>query len=767
MAGTTGSARPIAAGRDSQDKGRTFMRIGSRHLLAIALALDVLILVADNQVPPGYAVDMLYVVVMGLGFWIGLSIEILALGGLATLFVVVQTAVGADAVGLPESRVLANRALALVAVWVVGLLALSHRRSAVALRRSEEALRQAQSISQLGYFELPPSAGGRGAFSREALHILGASEGAVATRAEMVAIVHPEDRKAVEDGIAGAVDRSEGFELNFRVVHPEGDTRFVRAIAEPVTNRRGQLTRHVGNLVDVTQTTMTERALSSREARLRSILETAPEAIITIDDRGIVGSFSASAEALFGYAASEVIGRNVAMLMPQPHRDQHDGYLERYQRTGERHIIGIGRVVEGLRKDGTLFPMELGVGEVQSGGERIFTGFIRDLTSRQRMEQELRQAQKMEAVGQLTGGIAHDFNNLLTVIIGNLEMLESRIDLDGRPAAWLKDAYDTAQLGAELTGRLLAFGRRQALHPVVTDLADLVSESSGLLRRTLGESIEIRTVIAKNLYRPLVDPNQLQNALLNLAINARDAMPAGGRMIIEVSNAEVDVDYAQSHPDVRPGRYAMIAVTDTGVGMSRDVLDRAFEPFFSTKGPGAGTGLGLSMVYGFAKQSGGHAQIYSEPGHGTTVRLYLPRAMEGEATVAAQTEVSASSFPARGERILVVEDDARVRRVTIQRLADLGYEVVEAESGPDALARMVELDGFDLLFTDMVMPGGMSGADLAREAVARDPSLRVLYTSGYAEPDVVLNEAGGSANWLRKPYTAIDLARKLRDVLDA
>ncbi len=212
----------------------------------------------------------------------------------------------------------------------------------------------------------------------------------------------------------------------------------------------------------------------------------------------------------------------------------------------------------------------------------------------------------------------------------------------------------------------------------------------------------------------------------------------------------------------------MIAVTDTGTGMTREVQEHAFEPFFSTKGPGAGTGLGLSMVYGFAKQSGGHAQIYSEPGRGTTVRLYLPRAQEGEATVAQRADVTANSYPAQDERILVVEDDARVRRVTVQRLADLGYRVVEAADGPDALRQMEAVDGFDLLFTDMVMPGGMSGADLAREALRRDPALKVLYTSGYAEPDVVRNEvtAGAGANWLRKPYTAIELARKLREILD-
>ncbi len=744
------------------------MKIGSRQVLALAVALDLLALAAEIVLPGGYGLYMIYVVVMGLGFWLGRPSEIIQLGLVGTACIAVQTAVVLQAANWDHPEAVARRLLGLLAIWVVGLLALNHQRSTTALRRNEAALRQAQSFTQLAHFELAADPAATGDFSREAWQILCAPAGVRPTREELVARIHVEDRPAAEASVADAVARGEGFDLDFRILNPEGDVRYVRALAEPVANRRGQLVRHVGTMVDVTERRLTELALWQREARLRSILETAPEAIVTIDERGIVGSFSASAEALFGYAASEVIGRNVSMLMPQPHRDQHDGYLDRYLKGGERHIIGIGRVVEGQRKDGTLFPMELAVGEVQTGGERIFTGFIRDLTSRQRMEQELRQAQKMEAVGQLTGGIAHDFNNLLTVIIGNLEMLESRIEKEGRPAAWIKDAYETAQAGAELTGRLLAFGRRQALHPVVTDLAQLVSESSGLLRRTLGESIEIRTVIAKELLRPLVDPNQLQNALLNLAINARDAMPSGGRLTIEVSNAEIDIDYAQSHPEVRPGRYVMIAVTDTGTGMTREVLERAFEPFFSTKGPGAGTGLGLSMVYGFTKQSDGHAQIYSEPGKGTTVRLYLPRAQEGEALVAQQVDVTPSSYPARGERILVAEDDERVRRVTIERLADLGYEVTEAADGPDALRQMAAVDRFDLLFTDMVMPGGMSGADLAREALRRVPEIKVLYTSGYAEPEIVRSEVAASAgaNWLRKPYTTIELARKLREVLD-
>ena len=374
---------------------------------------------------------------------------------------------------------------------------------------------------------------------------------------------------------------------------------------------------------DITERQQAEEALREREARLSSVISTAPDAIITIDERGIVQSFSNSAETLFGYAAGEVIGRNVKMLMPQPHQGKHDGYLARYRRTGEKRIIGIGRQVEAQRKDGTIFPMELSVGEVLLGATRIYTGFIRDITARAKMEQELRQAQKMEAIGQLTGGLAHDFNNLLTVIIGNLEMLEARLT-SADHLSLLTEAQEAADLGAKLAGRLLAFGRRQPLNPKPINLSELAAGMADLLNRSLGELVRLETRLSPDLRTTMADPGQVENALLNLAINARDAMPDGGRLLIETSEAEIDEDALAVHVEVEPGPYVMLSVTDTGVGMTPEVRERAFEPFFTTKGPGGGSGLGLSMVYGFVKQSGGHVQIYSELGHGTTVRIYLP-----------------------------------------------------------------------------------------------------------------------------------------------
>ncbi len=515
---------------------------------------------------------------------------------------------------------------------------------------------------------------------------------------------------------------------------------------------------------DITGLKRAQADLATREAHLRSILDTVPEAMIVIDERGIVTSFSAAAAKLFGYHAEEVLGHNVRMLMPEPYRAEHDAYIGNYLKTGEARIIGYGRLVKGVTKDGAVFPMELAVGEARANGKRIFTGFVRDLTSRQKMEEELRQSQKMEAVGQLTGGLAHDFNNHLTAIIANLEMLYPGV-ADPELRDHVREALESAQEGAKLAAQLLAFGRRQPLNPKPTDVGPLVSNFADLLRRTIGEAVELRIVVVGSAHLTVVDASQLQNALLNLAINARDAMPRGGRLTIDISNVRLDADYAQTYPDIRTGRYVLVTITDTGTGMSDEVRRRAFEPFFTTKAAGAGTGLGLSMVYGFVKQSGGNVQIYSEMGQGTSVRIFLPRAEGTEAGAALGAAARPEAeLPGGAETILLVEDDPRLRRVLSKRLRSLGYEIIEADSGSAAMSQLSARSDIAMIFTDMVMPGGMTGYDIAQAAIAIKADIKVLFTSGYAEPAIARIGLKAGA-WLKKPYTADELAEKVREVL--
>jgi len=507
---------------------------------------------------------------------------------------------------------------------------------------------------------------------------------------------------------------------------------------------------------------------TNRMTNLQALLDAAVDSIITIDGKATICSVNRSATGLFGYAAEEFIGRNVKMLMPEPWASEHDRYIRRYQETGQRHIIGIGREIQGLKKDGTVFPMHLSVGEFVDDGDVYYCGIIHDLTARKQAEQVLARSQRMEAVGQLTGGIAHDFNNLLAVITGNLELLEMQIDAPAQ-LDLLREAHAAAELGADLTNQLLAFARRSVLQPEVVNINRLIGGLSGMLKRTLGSHIEYGTSMYHELWATRVDPGQVETALLNLAVNARDAMPSGGSLMVETRNTTIDQHYAAREVDVMPGDYVRISVSDTGSGMPEDILQKVFEPFFTTKQSGRGTGLGLSMVYGFAKQSGGNATIYSEVGFGTTVNIYLPR-HEAEAPVK-NTEnpgVRAGALGGSGELILVVEDDPRVMRLTIERLRVLNYRTVSATDGKQALEALSETPGIDLVFSDLVMPGGVSGYDVADIVRKRYPGIAVLLTSGYAE-DLVHSDklAERSVSLLRKPYRQSELARRLREALDA
>jgi signal transduction histidine kinase/CheY-like chemotaxis protein len=391
---------------------------------------------------------------------------------------------------------------------------------------------------------------------------------------------------------------------------------------------------------------------------------------------------------------------------------------------------------------------------------------VRDITDLRSAEASLRQAQKMEAVGQLTGGIAHDFNNLLSVVIGNIDTLLENLSRQG-DIELANEALNGALRGASLTQQMLAFARRQALVPKVLDLGTHLPQIAAMLRRTLGEDISVADYCAKDLWPCLVDSSQLDSVLLNFAINARDAMPQGGNLTIEASNIQFDALYAASNAEVTPGDYIRIAVSDNGQGIDPAVLGRVMEPFFTTKAPGQGTGLGLSMAFGFAKQSGGHLKIYSELGHGTTINLYLPRALTASTGVVAET--AAASPRSRGhETVLLVDDNEAVRKTAARQLADLGYRVIEAENAATALDILSRGEKIHLLFSDIVMPGGLNGFDLASKVAELYPTLRVLLVTGFAEAAVKGRPgANGDIQLLSKPYRRQDLARRIREILDA
>ncbi len=504
-------------------------------------------------------------------------------------------------------------------------------------------------------------------------------------------------------------------------------------------------------------------SLLGQARKLQAILESAVDAIITIDGKGIITTVNPAAARLFGYEQEEFLGRNVHFLMPEPYHSEHDGYLHNYHATGRRKIIGIGREVSGRRRDGTVFPMHLAVSEFEIDGRVHFTGIIHDLSAHKATEFALRQAQKMEAMGQLTGGIAHDFNNLLTVIIGNLEMLEGKLTTPLQREL-TTEALEAADLGARLTARLLAFARRSQLEPESINLNSFVVSLTDMLHRTLGATIYLSNALTPNLWSVRVDPSQVESAIVNLAVNARDAMPAGGRLLIETGNVTVDADMAERLDGLAPGDYVRLSVSDTGSGMPEAVRERAFEPFFTTKEQGRGTGLGLSMIYGFAKQSSGLATIESTEGKGTTVTIYLPRHRVEPASVSAGDEAAADK--GAGQVILAVEDDERLRKLTVARLEELGYRVRSAASGAEALALLAADPAVDLVFTDVVMPGGMSGNELGLKVRALYPYIPVLLTSGYAEELAGdLTKAGKDLKILRKPYRLAELAAAIGDAL--
>jgi len=506
-----------------------------------------------------------------------------------------------------------------------------------------------------------------------------------------------------------------------------------------------------------------------REQELQQIIDTVPMVLGYVDKSGCYQLTNRTFEAWFDVNRDDIRGRSLADVHERRIFDFLSPYIEKALAGDEvRFEVSIpyaGRSeIHGYRGNRQLeviyTPDETGDGSVAGC---FFAA--NDVTERMLATVQLHQSQKMEAIGQLTGGVAHDFNNLLAVIVGSLGMLEERIEGE-RETKLVGSALRSARRGGELTQRLLAFGRRQALRTEITDANELVEGLSDLLRRTLGISVEIEVNLGTDLWRLNVDRGQLENALLNLTINARDAMPGGGRLVIETGNIILDRAYTDSIDDLAPGTYVMFAVSDNGNGMSAEVRERAVEPFFTTKDTGQGSGLGLSMIYGFTKQSGGHMRIYSEPGEGTVVRLYLP-ATETDIIEADSPAPAADGQESQGERILVIEDDPDVRAITKTMLKRLGYRVVEAETGRQAIDLAAAGEAFDLLFSDVFLKGGMNGPDAVKEIKIHRPAVPVLFTSGYSADHLTSDGSlGENVQMIAKPYEIADLAARLRECLD-
>nr|WP_184262614.1 PAS domain-containing sensor histidine kinase [Rhodopseudomonas rhenobacensis] len=551
------------------------------------------------------------------------------------------------------------------------------------------------------------------------------------------------------------------YEANGWRRRKDGSLFWAHVVIEPLRNERGQPIGFAKVTSDITERRRAEQVIREADARINTLIETVVDGVLLFGADGEIQIFNAACQRLFGYRAEEMIGQNVKILM-----DRADE-VELGLLLGQEHqLAGTVREMTGRRKDGSAFPMDLSVGEARQDGEVVYVGVIHDLTDRKRTEQQLVQAQKMETVGQLSGGIAHDFNNLLTVIVGNAEFLGEQLKTRPDLRSLADDIGRAGERGADLTQGLLAFSRRQTLRPVEIDCNELLHSMHKLLQRTMREDIEVRTDFETDLHSLMADRAQLESAIINLALNAQDAMDGGGRLSITTANVSLDDHYQSAHPEVRPGEYVLIAITDDGEGMPKEVLGRVFEPFFTTKEVGKGSGLGLSMVYGFVKQSNGHVSIYSEPGLGTTVRIYLPSLAAKSLQVAAEP-VIAPFHPPPTEVVLIVEDDPFVRSYAVMCLRSLGYTVLSAVDGNEALQILGSDARIDILFTDIVMPGGTNGWDLAERAQQMRPEMRVLLTSGYAlETMTSRARIREGAVILTKPYRKADLARRLRQMID-
>ena len=590
---------------------------------------------------------------------------------------------------------------------------------------------------------------------------LGLGAGRSIARSRIWSIVHPDDLARLRAAVASAVVQGESFDEEIRLGTAGADNEiWVRCIckAERIQGRTKKL---YGTLQDVTQNKMAERKLREMRDFYELTLNAMPTWVLHLDTRGEITYCNDAVSSRVNLPRASIIGVSLAEIaQPEFYVDAKPAIAAALR--GERATLA-----QKLADPDGMHDMQVHYLPNLAENGRVTGCFLiaYDITELKRLEARLVQAEKLQAIGQLTGGIAHDFNNLLGVVLGNLQLLERDLGADPALARKLSIAIRAALRGADLTRRLLAFARRQILDPVVVDLNRQISALGELLRRTLGESIEMRLQLAPDLWHTRVDPGQLENAILNLAINARDAMPNGGRLTVQTSNEPIDAAFCALHSDIEPGEHVVVRVTDTGCGMTPEVLARVFEPFFTTKESGKGSGLGLAMVHGFAKQSGGIATVTSELGKGTTVTIYLPRSLEVQPRF--EDTIVHKIVPGGTETILVVEDDADLRETAVAALGRLGYHMLAAPNAEAALRILSGKERVHLLFTDVMMPGGMLGPMLAKRAYELRPGIQVLFTTGYADTSLLpASVLGKHSELISKPYRNEELALRIRGLLD-